>query len=259
VTGLFARLVARSRGDVAGAVRAVVPPWFAPPIDASLETEVDAIAPPAAAEAAPDARPAHGVEPGARAAAVAAPDARPAHGAEPGARAAAGAVPSAIERRATAAAVSAVAPGSPPADVDGTRGPAAVSPALPGRAAQRGRAPSADPGSIEPAELRAAGVELDAPLVPRHAEPAAPPRVAEPVPPPSPPSVRDREAPQVTGETRRSADLPQVESRAVVRVTIGRIDVRAVTAPSAPPRPPPRPAAGVGLADYLGRRDRGER
>ena len=61
-----------------------------------------------------------------------------------------------------------------------------------------------------------------------------------------------------TGRPLRSDLQGAVSERPIIRVTIGRIDVRAVP-PPAPPQPPPPPAPGLSLDDYLKERNGGER
>jgi hypothetical protein len=179
----------------------------------------------------------------------------------------------------------------------GDTAPAAASPAPPAAApvAPAPAAPLAAPPFV--AALRAASVPAEAVpprevptllLVPSPPVPLVPPvptllveRWREPqteARPPAPPTStapapvrRDGHAPQATRPAPSAAHAPAVSrsepsrppaavappSAPAVRVTIGRIDIRAV--PPAPPaaparRPAPEPARGVTLDDYLARR-----
>lgn len=62
-----------------------------------------------------------------------------------------------------------------------------------------------------------------------------------------------------TGRPLRSDLQGAVSERPIIRVTIGRIDVRAVPPPAPPQQPPPPPAPGLSLDDYLKERNGGER
>jgi hypothetical protein len=97
---------------------------------------------------------------------------------------------------------------------------------------------------------------------------AAPAAVAAaaPVPPhPRPPAIEPR---IVRAEPRRESDAPGRDPATgaseregpIIRVSIGRIEVRAVTGPSVPPPPPRWPVpAPLGIEEYLRQRMRGER
>ena len=62
-----------------------------------------------------------------------------------------------------------------------------------------------------------------------------------------------------TGRPLRSDLQGAVSERPIIRVTIGRIDVRAVPPPAPPQQQPPPPAPGLSLDDYLKERNGGER
>jgi hypothetical protein len=53
--------------------------------------------------------------------------------------------------------------------------------------------------------------------------------------------------------------MPQGQSAPTVNVTIGRIEVRAVTPAAPPPKRTAPPAARLALEDYLKQRDEGRR
>lgn len=90
---------------------------------------------------------------------------------------------------------------------------------------------------------------LPAAPAPEQAAPvlAAPSPVRSPIPlpPPGPPASEDRSPEPAPGPS--------------VSVTIGRIDIRAITDPPAAPRPPERSAPRLGLEEYLRQRSGGRR
>jgi hypothetical protein len=131
-------------------------------------------------------------------------------------------------------------------------------------AVQPVRVPTTLPSPIE-AELEspAAGDEATPPALdaPRPA-PAA--RAAARSANVDPPRVERDEA-MVRPATRRAAQLPEPPFRTArpepppVRVTIGRIEVRAVAPPPTPPRPTPQRPAPLSLDEYLEARRSGRR
>ena len=235
--GLVARLAARTRGGDGGAVRVLAPSPYLPARVAAweIEEEIVATAPPAVASPRASA-------PVIEARRAAAPRAITAIAAPPATASPPSSPPVAASRSPRAIAAPAVAPSpaiahevaitheTPGAPV--TAVARALEPRLPSRT-------EPDPRDVE-----------DAPLVPTHADARAP--VTEPIV--ATHAARERSAP-----SRRASRTAErgAEVESVVRVTIGRIDVRAVSEPASKPRAPSRRPAAPGLAEYLDRRDRG--
>lgn len=106
-------------------------------------------------------------------------------------------------------------------------------------------------------------------------EPAAPRVVPAPlVPPREPVSTLARRQPERSDPDRheaargagaeiktrvpeRTSTPAEGGSGGTVRITIGRLEIRAVRAAAPEPRPPPKESPPLSLADYLARRDRG--
>ena len=135
---------------------------------------------------------------------------------------------------------------------DGDPGPPRV--AAPSRPPGRGRsrAETAPPRPAEHGAARSAAKGREAPAAPREPETPRPGMRTQPARPAEP--VRAVAAPVLAARPPR----PQVSARdapaPTVRVTIGRVDVRAVT-PEQPPEPQrkPRRAPRMSLDDYLSR------
>jgi hypothetical protein len=120
--------------------------------------------------------------------------------------------------------------------------------------------PSPATPAVEAPERRGARSSTPAPPEARTTSQAAPPPAAARVEP-----AGERAAALVRPTTRRRTAAPAAPSHVAtelppVRVTIGRIEVRAVTPPAqTPPRPAPRGPAPLSLDDYLEQRRSGRR
>jgi len=124
-------------------------------------------------------------------------------------------------------------------------------PLMPPSAQACGQAPSPRPfeaGASEAAAFQSAEVTAAS------GERAAPPRPVQPAAPRRPPA---RVAARTTaGVSAPPARRQEAEDAPIIRVHIGRVDVRAVPPPPPAPRRPPEPLPSVALGRYLDERGR---
>ena len=130
--------------------------------------------------------------------------------------------------------------------------------------------PSSLPGSVQPlVELRAGETAALGPAKPVPVEPAMPGRETLPpeTPPPTAQALPTREGATMVARPRTRLAQPAgpvpaegeqpasgPESPPTIRVTIGRVEVRAVMPPAPEPAPPTRHAPQLSLDDYLKQR-----